>query len=323
LSGAKPTRRLGLRAALCAIVALTAVAHAHLDTTSAVKSGRLRVPDPERVRALALGFEPVIADWYWIQALQLIGDRNPPPDAVSTIADLIELVTGLDPWVGHPYRFAALWMIESSEQVRRANAMLARGIAYHPTDWRNRFYLGYNLFFYLGDNAAAADVLETAIGLDGAPPYLGALVTRLRATSGGLDTAALFVQQLIASAEDERTRTQYLEAFDEIETERRARILDDARAAFWRRNGRDIREPAELWSGPQRVMQAEPPPHPRFPSLWRLDPEFHEIVSTYYGRRYRLHFHADDAERRRKWREETTDGEGEDAGEAAPSEART
>jgi hypothetical protein len=45
-----------------------------MNTASAAASGRLRVPTPERARALALGFEPVIADYYWIQALELVGD---------------------------------------------------------------------------------------------------------------------------------------------------------------------------------------------------------------------------------------------------------
>ena len=74
------------------------------------------------------------------------------------IGDLIELVTSLDPWVDHPYRFAAVWLTESSRGAAR-QSLLAKAIAYHPIDWRNRFHLGYNRFFYLQDNAAAADVL--------------------------------------------------------------------------------------------------------------------------------------------------------------------
>ena len=41
----------------------------------------------------------------------------------------------------------------SYEQVRHANRLLEKAIAYHPLDWRNHFYLGYNHFFYLEDNA--------------------------------------------------------------------------------------------------------------------------------------------------------------------------
>ena len=68
--------------------------------------------------------------------------------------------------------------------------MLERGIAYHPLDWRNRYYLGFNHFFYLEDNVAAADAMESAIDLEGAPRYLGSLVARLRADLGGIEMAA-------------------------------------------------------------------------------------------------------------------------------------
>ena len=233
-----------------------------------------------------------------------------PADANDTVGELVDLVTQLDPWVDHPYRFAALWLIDTPEQVRLANRMLARGIAYHPEEWRNRFYLGYNQFFFLEEDAAAADMLESAIGLPGAPDYLGAFVTRLRASSDSLDTVALFLQALIDEAEDEYTKAEYLKAHDEIETERRARFLDAARSEFVGRHGRDIREPGELWGGPLRVIDRVPSPHPHIAGFaWELDEESGEIVSSFYGARYRVHVHPVDAERRRKWRGEVADEE--------------
>jgi len=283
-----------------------------MNAPSAAASGRLHVPSPERARALALGFEPVIADYYWIQALQVVGGSQRPPDQNQTVARLMDLVTGLDPWVDHPYRFAALWLTDSADEVRHANRLLEKGIAYHPLDWRNRFYLGYNLFFYLEDNARAAEALEGALGFADAPDYLGSFVTRLRAATDSLDTAALFLDRLIAQTEDESAKAAYVKAFDEIETERRARHLDRARAEFRRRHGRDIREPAELWRGPLRVLASAPPAHPRRSGpWWKLDAATGEIVSSFYRSRYRIHVHPEDEVRRRGWRVES--------GAAAPS----
>jgi hypothetical protein len=275
-----------------------------MDTPSAAASGRLSVPGAERARLLALGFEPVIADYYWIQALQLVGDAQVPVDRSGTVAALIDLVTGLDPWVDHPYRFAALWLTESYEQVRHANRLLEKGIAYHPLDWRNRFYLGYNHFFYLEDNARAADALESALRFPDAPHYLSTFVIRLRASGDSLDTAVLFLQELIAQTDDEYAVADYLDTLAEIETERFARMLDRARAEFSRRNGRDIRDPAELWSGSLRVLRSAPPAHPQVAGQrWTLG-DSGEIVSSFYGRRYRVHVHPLDEAQRRRWRGE-------------------
>jgi hypothetical protein len=309
-------RRGGARWLSCALVAAaTALVHASMSTPSAASSGRISVPTPQRARALSFGFEPVIADYYWIQALQVVGDAERPAQRNETVSALIDLVTGLDPWVDHPYRFAALWLDESESDVRHANRLLEKGIAYHPLDWRNRFYLGYNLFFYLEDDARAADVLEGAVASPDAPDYLGSLVTRLRASSDGLDTAVLFLEQLIAQTQDEYAKAEYLNVLDEIETERRARALDRARAEFRRRNGRDIAAPGELWTGPLRVLAGAPGAHPQIAGQrWVIDRASGEIVSSYYGRRYRVHANPSDEADKRAWRERSVGG----ANAAAP-----
>ena len=191
------------------------------------------MPEPRLTRLVSQGFAPVVADWYWVQVLQLVGGAvNDVGNHADTIADSIDLITSLDPWVDHPYRFAAIWLTAEEQQVRRANRLLEKSLSYHPRDWRNRFYLGYNQFFYLQEHANAARTLEGALHLPGAPNYLGPLVTRLRADSGDLETAELFLQELIRTAPDEYARAEYWKAHDEIETERRARILDRARAVF-------------------------------------------------------------------------------------------
>ncbi|MGH0028677.1 MAG: tetratricopeptide repeat protein [Myxococcota bacterium] len=291
----------------------TGFVHAHIDTSASDDPTQLRVPDPERAKLTSFGFDPVVADFYWVQALHLVGGlHGNVPEHGGTIGDVIELVTTLDPWVSHPYRFAAVWMTGTLDDVRRANALLRKAVSYHPDDWRNRFHLGYNRFFYLQDNAAAADVLEPAIDMDGAPNYLGAFVARLRADGGDLETAALFLESLIENAPDEYVKAEYLKAYDEIETERRARLLDEARVVFWKRQGRDVRDPSELWEGPARVIRRMPPPHPHFPGFaWALDEETNEIVSTFYKTRYRLHIHGVDVELREQWRRQLAREEGE------------
>ena len=301
------SRKLAFRwLLLLAAVASTGFVHARMDTANPIDHAQLRIPDPARAKLSALGFEPVVADFYWVQGLHLVGGAGNDVSAYGeTIGSLIELVTTLDPWVDHPYRFAAVWMTGDLSLVRRANDLLKRGIAYHPDDWRDRFHLGYNRFFYLQDEAGAADVLEPAIHMEGAPNYLGAFVARLRANGDDLETAALFLETLIEGARDEYLKAEYLKAYDEIETERRARYLDAARVEFWKRQRRDVREPSELWSGVTRIIRRMPPPHPHFPGFaWVLDPEGNEIVSSFYKTRYRPHIHGTDLEKRARWREQ-------------------
>jgi hypothetical protein len=180
-----------------------------------------------------------------------------------------------------------VWLVDSQESVREANRLLRRGIEHHPGEWRQPFYLGFNHYYYLGENAEAADAMERAAALEGAPRYLPRLVARLRAGSAGLETSAAFLSELARNAPDGYARAEYEKALDEIETERRARVLDAAREAFRRRHGRDIERVEDLLSGPEPVLRALPPELHGWE--WVIDEKSRRIVSSWYGRRYEPH----------------------------------
>ncbi len=258
------------------------------------------IPRPAAARVLALGQETLLGDLYWLKAVQLLGGAVRPAEHAATVGQLVDVVTRLDPHVDHPYRFAAIWMNRDVENVRDANRILRRGVAYHPLEWRNRFYLSFNHFFYLDEQRMAADELEPAIHLDGAPLYLGRLLARLRSESGGgLDVAASYLRRLIDAAPDEYHRAEYEKALDEIETEKRARFLDRARERYIELHGRDIERVEDLVTPPRGVLVHLPPePHGW---EWELVEETGEIASSYLNGRYNLHFAPGERERRQAW----------------------
>ena len=296
------SRRLaGLRRsvlALCATAA-TAGAHASMDTATRHVEDARWLPSVGQARIAALGFGAVLGDYYWLEAMHLVGSvRGNVGPYAPVIAGLIELVTGLDPWVDHPYRFAAIWLSDWPESLSRANQLLEKSIAYHPLDWRNRHYLGFNHFYHLADARRAADVLEPAVGLAGAPTYLAPLVAKLRADAGSLDAAEALLVGLVNATSDEYAKARYLKSLDEIATERRARQLDEARVEYWRRHRRDLQRVEDLLAGPAPVLAGLPPAHPHFPGFgWVLDPETGQITSDFYGSRYRLFHQKTDAMR--------------------------
>lgn len=274
-----------------AVVALgaTLAAHARVPGSAPGSERDPVVPEPDVVRVASLGFDSLLADFYWLRAVQVVGAaRSNPARHAALLQRLAEVVVALDPWVDHPYRFAALWLSDDPETVQAANRILERGIAYHPTDWRNRFYLSFNHFFHLGDAEAAAIELERALGLPGAPVYFGRLVIRLRSEGGDLDAAATYLEQMFATASDDWHRIEYERALVEIETERRARRLDVARERYREQNGFDIQRVEDLAWGPHAVLW-ELPGEPNGAG-WTIDETSNEIVSRQYHRRYRVHF---------------------------------
>jgi hypothetical protein len=314
-----------LRLAAKALVAIALVLgtgqiHAHTPPTSPLEFGEEFVPRPAVAKLAALGFEAALADYYWLRAIQLVGaSASDPSQHANVLGQMIDVVTTLDPWVDHPYRFAAIWLTDSPQSVRKANTLLRRGIEYHPDEWRNYFYLGFNQFFYLGENGEAAEALERASSLPGAPAYLPRLAARLRSDAEDLETAATFIAQLARDTEDEVLRANYLAALDEIDVERKARFLDAAREEYQRRHGRDIDDIGELLLGAQPVLRALPDPEPasvpvalRRGASWRIDARSGRILSSYFGRRYELTFHHADAKRLDAWTRESATAQGAD-----------
>src|SRR5215468_2178240 len=296
--------RRALARMLCLVAAAAGVhaAHARMDPASRAL-GASFVPRPEQARLASFGFAALVADFHWLHAVQVVGDAAPITSAQATLLGrLIDVVTTLDPWVEHAYRCAAVWLTDSPGSVHAANRLLVRGIAYHPLDWRNRHYLGFNHFFYLGEEEKAADILAPAVALPGAPRYLGALVARLRLRKGGLEATAAFLSELARETTDEYKRAEYLKTLDEIQVERWARGLEAARKRYRERTGHDLAAVEDLVRGPAPVLDALPPAHPNFAGFaWRIDRDSGRIVSSFYGRRYELHIHPFDRVRRDEW----------------------
>ena len=311
---------------LVGLVLLADAIHARIPARLAADRGEIFVPDPSLVQAMALGFDAVVADYYWLQAIQAVGgDIRITPELAGYLGRLIDVVTTLDPWVDHAYRFAAIWMTESEENVRDANRLLARGIAHHPEEWRNHFYLGFNHFYYLLENERAAEALARASELPGSPPYLARLVARLRSTGAGLEVAEIFLRQLVEDTDDEAIRAGYQAALDEIEVEYNARFLERARESFRSGHGRDIADVNELLQGESPILEGLPSPEPdSLPasltrhSKWQLDPEDNRIVSSYYGHRYRLQTAKDGLERAQRWADQRRLRERARQGRGAP-----
>jgi hypothetical protein len=291
------------------LIFATGQAHSWLPPRAPGELGEEFVPRPAVAKLAAMGFDSALSDYYWLRAVQIVGGSGGNIAEKGTLlGQMIDVVTTLDPWVDHPYRFAGIWLTDEPEHVRKANELLRRGIEHHPDEWRNYFYLGFNHYFYFGENAEAAEILEVAAKLDGSPAYLPRLVARLRSHASDLETAAAFLAELANAAPDEKARVGYLDGLDEIEIERRARFLDTARDEYKKRHGKDITSVSDLTSGAKPVLVGMPEPAAKSVPIelrrqmeWVLDDEDGRIVSTFYGRRYELSMRGSERDRQREW----------------------
>lgn len=291
-------------------------AHSQLPIESPAEAGPGFVPDPGSARALAVGFDAILADYHWLRAVQIVGGAAVVDhDHAEQLGQLVDVVTTLNPHVDHPYRFASIWLTHDEAQVRESVRLLRRATQYHPDDWRNHFYLGFAYFFYLGEFDQAAVALERAMRLPGSPAYLPRLVARLKSQSRDIEVAEVFLREILDDTDDPDQQARIQIALDEIELEQKARHLDRAREAFRKIAGRDIHSVAELIRPPHRMLEKLPSAEPdAIPeafargSVWKIDRKTGRIVSTYLGRRYEVHYTGGDRARLERWQSASVRG---------------
>ena len=112
-----------------AIVLALVAAHRGLPDAPAHADDEAFVPRPTVARLAAFGFETLVSDYFWMRAVQVVGSDEGARGRNRLLASLIDVVTSLDPWVDHPYRFAGIWLTDDEQAVRDANRFLAPG---HP-----------------------------------------------------------------------------------------------------------------------------------------------------------------------------------------------
>ena len=73
----------------------------------------LYVESPAALQRLALSYDSIVADVYWIRAIQLYGDTRlgkSSDDSYALLYPLLELTTTLDPYFDVAYQFGGLFL---------------------------------------------------------------------------------------------------------------------------------------------------------------------------------------------------------------------
>src|SRR5437660_6249210 len=116
----------------------------------ALEEERLYV-NGQSARRMSLGFNGLLADWYWMRSLQYVGRKimNVPSDVpiddlgslnLKLLAPLLDNSTTLDPQFIEPYEYAAV--VLPAVNVEEAIRITKKGIAANPSAWRLYQHLG-------------------------------------------------------------------------------------------------------------------------------------------------------------------------------------
>ncbi len=215
-----------------------------------------------RLKGFALGTEGLIADWYFMRALQYIGDKMLSSKSETVNIDdlrdlnprllypLLNNATDLDPHFIAAYSYGAtvLPAVDKEKAVELTN----KGIANNPDSWRLYQHLGY-IYWKLGRYDKAAESYEKGSQISGAAPFMKLMAASMRADGGSRETARSIYRQMLDGSDDEQVRITAVRRLNELDSHDEMDAIDKALANFRDKNGRCAASFDEIWPELERV----------------------------------------------------------------------
>ncbi len=184
-----------------------------------------------KLKGYALGFEGLLADWYWMKSLQYIGDKilNSRKDfSIDNMNSLnprllypyLNNATDLDPKFISVYEYGAtvLPAIDKEQAIK----LTQKGIDNNPDNWRLYHYLGYT-YWRLNDYEKAAETYAKGSQVAGAPEFMKSMSARMKSEGGNRETARAIYRQMSDEAQDAQAkenallRLLQLDSLDELD----------------------------------------------------------------------------------------------------------
>lgn len=151
---------------------------------------------PSVVKRMALSYDSLVADLYWMRTIQYYGRRDEAdkrPVRYKNLAKLLDITTTLDPGLLDAYRTGSSFLAEpdpiGAGQPEEALKLLDKGIREHPQEWRLRHDKGFIYYWHLKDYKAAGDIWNEASNLPGAPMWLSPLAAMSLSKGGAIEVA--------------------------------------------------------------------------------------------------------------------------------------
>ncbi|HEX8130222.1 MAG TPA: hypothetical protein VF527_14050 [Pyrinomonadaceae bacterium] len=209
---------------------------------------------PEQARRLSLGFNAMVADWYWMRTLQYVGRKVTAHRGAIQIDDLsalnlkilaplLENATTLDPQFLAAYEYGAI--VLPAVDVESAVKLIRKGIAANPHAWRLHSYLGYIYWQQERFQEASAAYAEAA-RIPGAPAWLHTMSAQMATKGGSRDTARAIYQNMYQQTNDEQMKKLSLARLVQLQSLDEMDALGGLLEAYRARTGKCPREWREV-----------------------------------------------------------------------------
>lgn len=156
---------------------------------------------PPGIEHFTFGHRDVIADFFWIRAIQDFDYCDQPIAKNLCVGGgwlyrMLETITELSPKFRMPYATGAVALSVMVSDINGAAKIFDKGIQNFPNDWPILYRAAYHYLYEVKDKKKAADLFIRA-GRNGAPPWVFSLAGGLYNESNERAAAEAALQEII------------------------------------------------------------------------------------------------------------------------------
>lgn len=200
--------------------------------------------DGEDIKTMALGYESLLADVYWMRAIQYFGNKINEDRTILNTRDvknfillypLLDTTTTLDPHLTTAYVFGG-YFINDYVDPKLGIALLEKGIRNNPDEFRLYQQLAY-LYWREGDCETASRVYAEGGAAAGAPFWMKELSALVLAKCGRPDVTLDMLRLQYDATEDPRIREDLTRQIQSYQALIEVTYLQNAAAAYQQQFG--------------------------------------------------------------------------------------
>lgn len=184
---------------------------------------------------LALSFDSLVADVYWIRTVVYFGGQRRSERGSKNfdqLFPLLDLVTSLDPHFRVAYRFGSIFLAEPPPggpgRIDQAIQLLQKGLESDPQRWEYAQDIGFVYYWWESDYVRAAEWFRRAGEIPGSAEWLAPLAAVTLASGGNRESSRRLWTELRNTTDMDWIRTsaelrlRQLDAMDAIDELNRA-----------------------------------------------------------------------------------------------------
>jgi hypothetical protein len=151
---------------------------------------------PPVLKKMALGYDSLLADIYWLRTIQYFGDRREADKRTvrfKNLSTFLDITTTLDPDLIDAYRNGYIYLSEEEPvgagQPEEAIRLLDKGIQAHPDLYELRLDKGFAYYWFFGDFRKAGEIWLEASRRPESPEWMEVLAAAAFSQGGSMDIA--------------------------------------------------------------------------------------------------------------------------------------